>query len=185
MDKLSSMRTYRRVVELGSFRAAATDRGLSNAGVSKQIIELEAELGASLITRTTRKLTITQAGQPTSSDVCRFSMTLPRPRPRLPPVKLRHPASSPRLHLASQALDYEAAPLWRRHQLKICAVPKISAPATVTGISYGVSPTIIAPVTNSASPTAPINNGRAQLWPRAPASSAKTDVGTAKPTIHR
>jgi len=63
VDKLSSMRTYRRVVELGSFRAAATDRGLSNAGVSKQIIELEAELGASLITRTTRKLTITQAGQ--------------------------------------------------------------------------------------------------------------------------
>ena len=63
MDKLSSMRTYRRVVELGSFRAAATDRGLSNAGASKQIIELEAELGASLITRTTRKLTITQAGQ--------------------------------------------------------------------------------------------------------------------------
>ena len=63
MDKLSAMRTYRRVVELGSFRAAATDRGLSNAGVSKQVIELEAELGASLITRTTRKLTTTEAGQ--------------------------------------------------------------------------------------------------------------------------
>lgn len=63
MDKLSSMRTFRRVIELGSFRAAASDRGLSKAGVSKQIIQLEAELGASLITRTTRKLTATQAGQ--------------------------------------------------------------------------------------------------------------------------
>jgi len=63
VDKLSAMRTYRRVVELGSFRAAASDRGLSNAGVSKQVIELEAELGASLITRTTRKLTTTEAGQ--------------------------------------------------------------------------------------------------------------------------
>lgn len=63
MDKLSAMRTYRRIVELGSFRAAANDRGLSNAGVSKQITELEAELGASLLTRTTRKLTTTEAGQ--------------------------------------------------------------------------------------------------------------------------
>lgn len=63
MDKLSAMRTYRRIVELGSFRAAASDRGLSNAGVSKQINELEAELGASLLTRTTRKLTTTEAGQ--------------------------------------------------------------------------------------------------------------------------
>lgn len=63
MDKLSAMRTYRRIVELGSFRAAASDRGLSNAGVSKQLIELEAELGTSLITRTTRRLATTEAGE--------------------------------------------------------------------------------------------------------------------------
>lgn len=63
MDKLSAMKTYRRIVELGSFRAAAADRGLSNAGVSKQLIELEAELGASLLTRTTRRLATTEAGQ--------------------------------------------------------------------------------------------------------------------------
>ena len=63
MDKLSAMKTYRRIVELGSFRAAAADRALSNAGVSKQLIELEAELGASLITRTTRRLATTEVGQ--------------------------------------------------------------------------------------------------------------------------
>lgn len=63
MDKLAAMRTFRRIVELGSFRAAATDRGLSKAGVSKQLIELERELGASLIARTTRKLATTEAGQ--------------------------------------------------------------------------------------------------------------------------
>lgn len=63
MDKLSAMKTYRRIVELGSFRAAATDRGLSNAAVSKQLMELEAELGASLIARTTRRLATTEAGQ--------------------------------------------------------------------------------------------------------------------------
>lgn len=63
MDKFSAMRTFRRIVELGSLRAAAADRGLSNAGVSKQLSELEAELGASLITRTTRKLATTEVGQ--------------------------------------------------------------------------------------------------------------------------
>lgn len=63
MDKLSAMRTYRRIVELGSFRAAATDRGLSTAGVSKQLAELENDLGASLLTRTTRRLATTEAGQ--------------------------------------------------------------------------------------------------------------------------
>lgn len=63
MDKLSAMKSFRRIVELGSFRAAAADRGLSNAGVSKQVIELEAELGAALLTRTTRRLAPTEAGQ--------------------------------------------------------------------------------------------------------------------------
>lgn len=63
MDKLSAMRTYRRIVELGSFRAAATDRGLSTAAVSKQLAELENDLGASLLTRTTRRLATTQTGQ--------------------------------------------------------------------------------------------------------------------------
>jgi DNA-binding transcriptional LysR family regulator len=76
------MKTYRRIVELGSFRAAATDRGLSNAAVSKQLMELEAELGASLIARTTRRLATTEAGQAYSSGACRSLTTSPSPRPR-------------------------------------------------------------------------------------------------------
>ena len=63
MDKLSAMKSFRRIVELGSFRAAAADRGLSNAGVSKQLNELERELGAALLIRTTRRLALTEAGQ--------------------------------------------------------------------------------------------------------------------------
>lgn len=63
MDKLVAMRTFRRVVELGGFAAAARDLGLSNAAVSKHVAELEAHLGATLLTRTTRRLSVTEAGR--------------------------------------------------------------------------------------------------------------------------
>jgi DNA-binding transcriptional LysR family regulator len=56
------MRTFRRVVELGSFTAAARSLNLSKAAVSKQIGELEAHLGATLIHRTTRRLSATEVG---------------------------------------------------------------------------------------------------------------------------
>ena len=63
MDKLAAMHAFRRVIELGSFRAAARDLGRSNAAVSKQIGDLEAQLGATLIARTTRRLAPTEVGQ--------------------------------------------------------------------------------------------------------------------------
>lgn len=62
MDQLTAMRTFRRVVELGSFTAAARSLGLSKAAVSKQIGELEGHLGATLIHRTTRRLSTTEVG---------------------------------------------------------------------------------------------------------------------------
>lgn len=63
MDKLAAMHAFRRVIELGSFRAAARDLGRSNAAVSKQVSDLEVELGATLIARTTRRLALTEIGQ--------------------------------------------------------------------------------------------------------------------------
>lgn len=63
MDKLALMRTFRRVVERGSFAGAARDLGLSNAAVSKHVAELERVLGAPLLSRTTRRLSVTEAGQ--------------------------------------------------------------------------------------------------------------------------
>jgi DNA-binding transcriptional LysR family regulator len=62
MDQLAAMRTFRRVVELGSFTAAARGLNLSKAAVSKQVGELEAHLGATLIHRTTRRLSVTEVG---------------------------------------------------------------------------------------------------------------------------
>jgi DNA-binding transcriptional LysR family regulator len=63
MDQVAAMRSFRKVLELGSFSAAARQLGLSKAAVSKQISELESYLGATLIHRTTRRLHPTDAGQ--------------------------------------------------------------------------------------------------------------------------
>lgn len=63
MDRLGAITVFRRVVELGAFAAAARDLNLSNAAVSKHVAALEAHLGAQLLNRTTRRLSLTEAGQ--------------------------------------------------------------------------------------------------------------------------
>ncbi len=63
MDQLVAMRTFRRVVERESFSAAARDLGLSNAAASKNVGELEARLGVRLLARTTRRMSVTEAGE--------------------------------------------------------------------------------------------------------------------------
>jgi DNA-binding transcriptional LysR family regulator len=63
MDKFRALQVFRRVVELNGFSAAARDLGLSNAGVSKTVSSLEAELGVQLLVRTTRKLRLTDTGR--------------------------------------------------------------------------------------------------------------------------
>jgi len=63
MDRLSAMRTFRTVVEMGGFSAAARRLGLSKAAVSKQVAELEAHFGTTLLHRTTRRLNATDAGR--------------------------------------------------------------------------------------------------------------------------
>ena len=52
-----------RVVEAGGFSAAARDFGLSKAAVSKRVARLEDRLGARLLNRTTRRLSLTEAGE--------------------------------------------------------------------------------------------------------------------------
>lgn len=63
MDRLDSMRLYARIVELGSFTAAANDLDLPRATVTNAIKQLEARLGAQLLQRTTRCQRITHDGQ--------------------------------------------------------------------------------------------------------------------------
>ncbi|MBI1418888.1 MAG: LysR family transcriptional regulator [Limimaricola sp.] len=63
MDKLSVMHAFRRIVERGSFARAAKDLGVSPALLSREIRLLEESLGTTLLTRTTRSMSITDAGQ--------------------------------------------------------------------------------------------------------------------------
>jgi DNA-binding transcriptional LysR family regulator len=63
MDKLNSIRAFTKVVQHGSFAAAARDLRLSRSAVSKYVMELEEELGVQLLSRTTRSVTATENGQ--------------------------------------------------------------------------------------------------------------------------
>lgn len=63
MDRLDTMRLYARIVELGSFTAAANDLGLPRATVTHAIKALEARLSAQLLQRTTRSQRVTRDGQ--------------------------------------------------------------------------------------------------------------------------
>jgi DNA-binding transcriptional LysR family regulator len=63
MDKLQSMRAFAKVVQHGSFAAAAREMRLSRSAVSKYVIDLEQELGAQLLVRTTRSASPTENGQ--------------------------------------------------------------------------------------------------------------------------
>jgi DNA-binding transcriptional LysR family regulator len=63
MDILRAMQVYVAVVEAGSLIGAAERLDTSNAAISRHISALEAHLGARLLNRTTRRLSMTDAGQ--------------------------------------------------------------------------------------------------------------------------
>lgn len=63
MDRFRAIESFAKVVELGSFARAAERLGMSTSAVSRQVSELEAHLDARLINRTTRRLSLTEAGQ--------------------------------------------------------------------------------------------------------------------------
>ncbi|APR80768.1 Transcriptional regulator, LysR family protein [Minicystis rosea] len=60
---LDRLTVFAAVADAGGFTAAAERLGVTKTLVSQQIGKLEAELGGSLFTRTTRKVTLTEAGQ--------------------------------------------------------------------------------------------------------------------------
>ncbi|GAB3518363.1 LysR family transcriptional regulator [Photobacterium alginatilyticum] len=63
MDTFSTIPVFTAVVELGSFSEASRQLGITKSAVSKRISALEAHLGVKLIQRTTRKLSLTEAGE--------------------------------------------------------------------------------------------------------------------------
>ena len=63
MSILTYIEIFAAVVERGSFTAAADALDISKPGVSKQVSQLEKQLGVQLLQRTTRRLHLTEAGQ--------------------------------------------------------------------------------------------------------------------------
>ncbi|WP_375270233.1 LysR substrate-binding domain-containing protein [Sphingomonas sp.] len=62
MDRYQAMATFVRVVETGSFSAAARQLNVGQPAVSKTVAQLEDRLQVSLLTRSTHRLTPTEAG---------------------------------------------------------------------------------------------------------------------------
>lgn len=63
MDVLTGMRAFRAVAEAGSFSAAARSLAITTAWASKLVSQLEEHLGVQLLVRTTRRLSLTDAGR--------------------------------------------------------------------------------------------------------------------------
>jgi DNA-binding transcriptional LysR family regulator len=63
MDRLMSMRIFVRVVDEGSFAAAARAVDFAPAVVTRLVADLEAHLGVRLLQRSTRRIALTSAGE--------------------------------------------------------------------------------------------------------------------------
>ncbi|PWW01576.1 LysR family transcriptional regulator [Hoeflea marina] len=63
MDHIEDLEIFARVVETGSLSAAGRELGFSPAMVSKRLKRLEDQLGTRLMQRTTRQISLTEAGQ--------------------------------------------------------------------------------------------------------------------------
>jgi hypothetical protein len=86
MDKLRAITLFCRTVEARSFASAAHDLSVAPSVLSKTIAALEADLRFTLFNRTTRRLSLTEAGAsyyeepPTMRTVGSFWQGLKRPR---------------------------------------------------------------------------------------------------------
>ena len=62
-DRLTGIEVFVRAVTLGSLSSAGRDMGMSPAMAAKHLNALEARLGVTLVNRTTRRLSLTEAGE--------------------------------------------------------------------------------------------------------------------------
>ena len=61
-DRLSALKLFARAARVGNFSRAGRELGLSQPSASRLIAALEEEVGATLFSRTTRAVTLTEAG---------------------------------------------------------------------------------------------------------------------------
>lgn len=116
MDQLAAMRVFASVVETGGLSAAGRSLGLAPSSISRRIAELEDRLGVRLLQRTTRKLSLTEAGATyyervrdivRAVDEAGLAVTEQRASPS-GTLRITVPASLARLHIAPAVADFVA-----------------------------------------------------------------------------
>ncbi|VAW71286.1 Transcriptional regulator, LysR family [hydrothermal vent metagenome] len=63
MDRFEEIQTFISIVKAGSFSLAAERMNIAKSAVSRRLAELESRLGIQLLTRTTRRMNLTESGR--------------------------------------------------------------------------------------------------------------------------
>lgn len=87
MDRIDAMHAFAKVVETGSFTKAADALHISRTTATQLVQQLEAHLQVSLLHRTTRKITLTQAGSQYYEQVVHWLAELQRMESDLPQLQ--------------------------------------------------------------------------------------------------
>ena len=104
------LKAFVTVIETGSFSAAAERLGQTPSGVSRAISRLEGQLGMTLITRTTRRLDLTEEGQWLLVRARQMLLELESMEEQLS-SRLATPSGVVRVSAATPVLDHLIAPL--------------------------------------------------------------------------
>ncbi|KQP80306.1 LysR family transcriptional regulator [Methylobacterium sp. Leaf117] len=126
MDRLTSLTVFGRVVEAGGFSAAARRLNMSVTMVSKHVQSLEDRLGARLLNRTTRKVSLTEIGQAYYERSSQILAELDE-ADRIAGALHATPRGRLRLHIAGHISNFVAPVL--REYLALC--PAVTADLTV------------------------------------------------------
>jgi DNA-binding transcriptional LysR family regulator len=110
MLSVDALIAFAAVIDTGSFSAAAERLGQTPSGVSRTIARLEAQLGMTLITRTTRRLDLTEEGAWLLARARKILADLQDTEEQMA-ARLSQPAGLVRVNAATPVLDHLVAPL--------------------------------------------------------------------------
>jgi DNA-binding transcriptional LysR family regulator len=109
MDRLTAARVFVSVVEQGSLTQAADQLDMSTAMVSRYLAAMEAWLGARLLHRTTRRLSLTEAGQ-SALPTCRQLLDLAQDVEHQAGAARREPSGRLRIACSPSFAEAQLAP---------------------------------------------------------------------------